>query len=122
MNIMAEVAIIFGICLMSEGIAAILPFVFPSSVISMLLLLALLFSGVVKQRHIDRVSRFFLDNMAFFFLPVCVGALEYLPILLECLLPFLFIVFLTTPLVYGVTAWVIQLMMRRRRKGGARHD
>ena len=41
MNIMGEVAIIFGICLLSEGISALLPFSFPASVISLLLLLLL---------------------------------------------------------------------------------
>ena len=47
MNIMAEIAIIFGICLISEGIAALLPIALPASVISLLLLLALLLSGLV---------------------------------------------------------------------------
>ena len=40
MNIMAELAIIFGICLVSEGISALLPIALPASVISMLVLLA----------------------------------------------------------------------------------
>ena len=121
MHIMGEVAIIFGICLLSEGISAILPFVFPASVISMVVLLLLLFSGIIKERHIERIAVFFLGNMAFFFLPACVGVMEHLPSLANCLLPFLFIAAVTTPLVYAVTAWVIQLMMRRR-KGGIRHD
>lgn len=66
---MAEIAIVFGVCLVSEGIAALLPFTFPASVISMILLLALLLSGIIKERHIDRVCRFFVGNMAFFFIP-----------------------------------------------------
>ena len=67
MNIMAELAIIFGICLVSEGISALLPIALPASVISMLVLLALLMAGIVKPRHIDRVCRFLVANMAFFF-------------------------------------------------------
>ena len=47
MNIMAELAIIFGICLVSEGISALLPIALPASVISMLVLLALLLAGIV---------------------------------------------------------------------------
>ena len=57
LNIMAELAIIFGICLLAEGIAAILPVAFPASVISLVLLLLLLLSGIIKDRHISRVSR-----------------------------------------------------------------
>ena len=112
MNIMGEIAVVFGVCLISEGISFLLPFPFPAGVISLVLLLLLLFSGVVKERHIGRVSGFLVDNMAFFFVPPCVAIMELLPYLL----PFLFIAVVTTPLVYLVTAWTIQLLIRR--KGG----
>lgn len=120
LNIMGEIAIIFGICLVSEGISTLLPIPFPASVISLLILLALLLCGAVKDRHIRRTCGFFTSNMAFFFIPPCVGILEHVSTLSAVLVPFLFISVITTPLVYLVTAWVIQLMMRMR-KGGARH-
>lgn len=119
---MAELAIIFGVCLASEGIAALLPISFPASVISMLLLFALLISGLLKQRHINRVCGFFVGNMAFFFIAPCVSLLEHVDTLLSALVPFLLVCILTTPLVYVVTAWVIQLMMAARRRKGAGHD
>lgn len=122
MSVMAELAIIFGICLVSEGIAAFLPFSFPASVISMLLLLAFLMSGLIKQRHIDRVCRFFVGNMAFFFISPCVGLMEHVDSLFSALVPFLIVCFLTTPLVYFVTAWVIQLMMAARRRKETNRD
>ena len=121
MNIMGEIAIIFGICLASEGISALLPIPFPASVLSMLILLALLLSGVVKDRHIRRSCGFFTSNMAFFFIPPCVGILEHVSTLSAVLIPFLIISIITTPLVYLVTAWVIQLMMKAQ-KGGLSHD
>ena len=111
MNIMAEIAIIFGICLISEGIAALLPIALPASVISLLLLLALLLSGLVKERHISRVCTFLVGNMAFFFVAPCVGLIEHLSTLAACLVPFLLIAIFTTPIVYAVTAWTVQLMM-----------
>ena len=73
MNIMAEFVVIFGVCLVSEGIAALLPVAFPASVIALLLLGLLLFTGIVKPEHIQRLSGFLVANMAFFFLPSCVG-------------------------------------------------
>lgn len=123
MTIMVELAIIFGICLISQGISALLPVSFPASVISMLLLLALLLSGVVKKHHIDRVSTFLIGNMAFFFIPPCVGLIDHAATLGSCLIPFLIIAALTTPLVYAVTAWSIQLMIRLMSgKEGSPHD
>ena len=117
---MGEIAIIFGICLVSEGISALLPFSFPASVLSLLILLALLLSGGVRDRHIRRTCGFFTSNMAFFFIPACVGIMDHMSPLSAVLVPFLVISVLTTPLVYLATAWVIQLMMRRREGGVGR--
>ena len=119
---MGEIAIIFGISLVSEGISALLPIPFPASVISMLILLGLLLSGTVKDRHIRRTCGFFTSNMAFFFLPPCVGILEHVGTLSSVLLPFLLICIITTPLVYLVTAWVIQGMMKLQARKAVRHD
>ena len=116
MNIMAQAAIIFGVCLISEGIAALLPLAFPASVIALLLLGLLLFTKILKPEHIQRLSGFLVANMAFFFLPSCVGVMEHAPAILRQLLPFLLISFLTTPLVYFVTSWVVQLLIRRARR------
>ena len=46
MNIMVELALIFGVCLAGEGISAVLPFAFPASVIAMLLL------GEIGRAHV----------------------------------------------------------------------
>lgn len=119
MNIMAEIAIIFGVCLFSEVISALIPVAFPASVIALLLLALLLFTGILKPDHIRRTSAFLIANMAFFFLPSCVGVMEHAPAILRQLAPFLLISFLTTPLVYFVTAWSVQLFIRRfGKKGG----
>lgn len=123
MNIMAEFVVIFGVCLVSEGIAALLPVAFPASVIALLLLGLLLFTRIIKPEHIQRVSGFLVANMAFFFLPSCVGVMEHAPAILRQLAPFLLISFLTTPLVYLATAWAVQWMIRRaRRKEGRSRD
>ena len=121
MNIMVELALIFGVCLAGEGISAVLPFAFPASVIAMLLLGALLFFKILKTRHIERASHFLAGNMAFFFLPTCVGVMEHADAILGQLAPFLLVSFLTVPLIYCVTAWVVQLLIRLTRKGGGSH-
>ena len=119
---MGELTVIFGLCLISEGISALIPVAFPASVIALLLLALLLFSGALKPEHIQRASSFLVANMAFFFLPSCVGVLEHAPAILGQLAPFLLISFLTVPLVYFVTAWVVQLLIRRTGRKKARHD
>ena len=115
MNIMGELALIFGICLVGEGVAALLPVAFPASVISMVLLMVLLLTGVVKDRHIQTASHFLVANMAFFFLPSFVGLLEHIELLKSQLVPLLLIVVLTTPVFYLITGWTVRLLMLRHR-------
>ena len=117
MNIMGQLALSFGLSLAGEGVAALLPVSFPSSVISMVLLMALLLTGVIKDKHIKTVSNFLVANMAFFFIPTFVGIVEHGTLLKSQALPLLVIVGLTTPVVYLVTGWTVQLLMLRRRKG-----
>ncbi len=114
---MSELAVIFGLCLISEGIVALLPVPFPASVIALLLLGLLLFSKLLKPEHIQKFSAFLVANMAFFFLPSCVEMMEHAPAILRQLLPFLLVVVLTTPVVYFPTAWTVQLLIRHSRKG-----
>lgn len=115
MNIMGELALIFGICLVGEGVATLLPVAFPASVISMVLLMVLLLTGVVKDRHIQTASHFLVANMAFFFLPSFVGLLEHIELLKSQLVPLLLIIVLTTPVVYLITGWTVRLLMLRHR-------
>lgn len=122
MHILGELALIFGLCLAGEGIAALIPVAFPASVVSLILLMVLLLTGVIKEKHIQTVSHFFVANMAFFFIPSFVETMEHGALLLSQALPLLVIVGLTTPLIYLVTGWTVQLIMLRRRKGGKPHD
>ena len=120
-NVMGELALIFGISLVGEGVAALLPVSFPASVISMILLMVLLLTGAVKERQIQSVSHFLIANMAFFF-PSLVGTMEHGAMLKSQVVPLLVIVGLTTPVVYLATSWTVQLMLRLfRRKGEENH-
>lgn len=121
-NPMEELALILVICLLGEGIAALLPVAFPASVISMVLLMLLLLCGAVKERQIQVTSKFLVVNMGIFFVPAVVGTIEYAELLSRQLLPFVVIVLVTTPVVYGITAWTVQLLMRWMRKEDGQDD
>lgn len=122
MDAMEELALILVLCLAGEGIAALLPVSFPASVISMVLLILLLFSGAVKERQIQVTSKFLVANMGIFFVPAVVDTIEYAEMLSRQLLPFVVIILITTPVVYGITAWTVQLLIRRMRKERNRND
>ena len=122
MKIICQIGVIFAVCWFSQLIEAALPVPFPASVIGMLLLLALLATGLLKIEHIREKADFLLANMAFFFIPSLVGTMEHGAMLKSQAVPILVIVGLTTPVVYLATAWTVQLMTRLLRgKGAKRH-
>ena len=121
MHVLAQICVIFAVCLAAEAISAVLPFAFPSSVLGMLLLLGLLLSKAVKPRQLRESSDFFLNHMPFFFIPTCVGILKYTDVLFRNFWAIVLISLLTTPLVFFVTGHVVQLTMKwMRRKEGAK--
>lgn len=120
MQVIQELALIFGVCLAGELAVSLLPFPFPASVAAMVLLMVLLLSGAVKQRQIQSVSQFLTANMGLFFVPSLVGALEHAETLKAWLLPFLAVTLLVTPAVYLAAGWSVQLLMRRG-KAGEKH-
>ena len=112
MRILAQIGIVLFVCLLGEAIAAVLPFPFPASVIGMVLLFLLLACKWLKPRHIQEKSNFLLSNMAFFFIPAGAGLLDYLDVLKANLVPLLVICLVTTPLVFLVTGWTVQAVMK----------
>lgn len=112
MPVLAQLCLIFGICLFSEGVAAVLPFPFPSSVISMLLLLLLFAAKIIKPAQLKESSGFLLDHMALFFLPACVSLMQYADVLFANFWVIVGISLLTTPLVFFITGQAVQLTIR----------
>jgi len=110
---------IFLICLIGNLISKVLPFPFPGSVISMILMFCLLLSGALKLEQISLASDFLLGNMAFLFVPTVVGIVEYFPVLLDNLVAFLVIIAVTTVLTFAATAYTVTAVIRllQRKKG-----
>ena len=118
MKIMMQIAIIFLLCLIGEVIAAILPFPFPASVISMILVFCFLLWGPLKVYHIRKQTDFLLDNMAFFFIPPAVSIVENLHYMEGKLGILIFICFITVFPTFAITAWTVTAMVKldERRK------
>ena len=116
MIIIRQGGIIFFVCWASQALEALLPFDFPASVIGMLLLLALLFSGALKVDHIREKSDFLLSNMAFFFIPAGVSIINYLDVLKSCALQLAAICLVSTVITFGATACGMKAALYLMRK------
>lgn len=118
MKILSQMGVIFAVCWVSQLIEAVLPFPFPASVIGMVLLLALLASGLLKVEHIQEKADFLLANMAFFFLPAGVSVINYFDVLRSSAAALVVICLVSTVVTFAATAWSIKLtlhLMERRK-------
>lgn len=120
MNILTQIGFFLGICLLGEGIAAILPFPFPSSVIAMAALFLLLCAKWLKPAQIQQTGDFLLKNMAFFFIPAGVGILESIDSLSGALGAFFAVCALTTVIVFFAAALAARgaMALQKRWKRG----
>lgn len=116
MKLLGQIGIVFGICLLGELIAAILPFTFPASIVSMALLFILLATKLLKIEHIEQKADFLLQNMAFFFIPAGVGILEHMQLLKGCWWRLLLICAITLLLVFASTAWTVSGVLALQRR------
>jgi holin-like protein len=86
---------------------------FPSSLSSMILLLILLLSGVLKEEYFTGgISDLILKNLAFFFLPPAVKVIDSLGILEGVWVKLILIMLISNILVMGVTGVVVQLFLK----------
>lgn len=122
MKILCQIAVIFSVCWLSTIIEFLLPFAFPASVISMILLFLLLVFKVVKVGHIREKSDFLLGNMAFFFIPAGVSVINYFDVLSKNLIPLLVICLVSTILTFAVTAYAVKLTIFLMNRGKKNHD
>lgn len=120
MKLLIQIGIVLGIYWLAEGIEAILPFPFPASVISLLLVLALLGLRVLKEEQIREKADFLLGNLGFFFLPVISSLINYVEVIWENAAAFITICIVSTVVTYLATAGAVRLtcrLMDKRKEG-----
>lgn len=121
MKILIQLGLLFGVCILGDLISAVLPFAFPGSVVSMLLMLLLLLSGFMKESAIEESANFFLKNMTFFFIPFAVGILRYAALIRSVWWQLLVVNVVSLLVCFAVSSWTVVLvtrlqdLLRRRR-------
>lgn len=111
MKIFRESIIIIGIYLIGEFISKFFSLPLPGNIIGLLILLTLLCTRVIKVEKIENVSRFFLDHLAFFFIPAGVGLLSSFDIIRDNLVSILILCLITTAIVIVCTGIIVQYII-----------
>lgn len=118
MKYLSQLTIILLIWFFGEVISDLLPIAIPGSIIGIILLFTLLEMKILKLSHVEDVSKFFLDNLAFFFIPPGISLINSLGILKANWLELSIVIGISTILVLSVSAlatdFVIKIQEKRR--------
>ncbi|WP_375058211.1 CidA/LrgA family protein [Zobellella sp. DQSA1] len=81
MKLIRDFAVILACLLVGKGIAALLPFAFPGSILGLFLLFFLLSTQLIPLAWVHDGGQLILRHMALLFIPVAAGLLGYADVL-----------------------------------------
>ncbi len=124
MKILKQAFVLFGICLIGQILAELIPVPFPGSVMSMVLLFILFILDWIKPKALKEVNAFLLENMAFFFIPSGVGIITQYDLIKNSVVQILIICIVSTVVTFAATAYTVKFVMgvqskARKKRGGA---
>lgn len=111
-------AILLALQWLSTEVIAFLGIPFPPPLLGMLILTALLCTGVIKENYIEDICTALIDKMALLFLPAGVSMILYLDVIKAELLPISLTVILSSIIILCSTALVLEMLLRKKEKGG----
>ena len=111
-------AIILFLQWLSTAIISFLGIPFPPPLLGMLILTALLCTGVIKENYIEDICTALIDKMALLFLPAGVSMILYLDVIKAELLPISLTVLISSVIILCSTALVLEMLLRKKEKGG----
>ena len=99
--------------ILSFSVNIILPNLFiPGSIIGMLLLISLLLLKIIKLKWVDSISTFFINNMAFFFVPSVVSLIAYFDIITPVLGRLILILLISFCLTFCAVGFTAKLTLK----------
>ena len=120
MRYLLQAVIIAAVTFAAELIKYFVPLPVPASIYGLLLLFALLKSGILKLEQIEDVGNLLLELMPLLLVPASVSVLTALDAIQRMLLPGLVMGFIGTTAVMLVTGLLSQWIIRR--KGEKSHE
>ena len=109
---MKQLGVLLACAVAGDAFSILLRGRLPGNVLGLTLLLLLLAYGPVRLGHIEDTADFLLHNMAFFFLPACLGVLEIFAEIKSEVFALLAVCVLTTFCTAAATAFTVHIALR----------
>lgn len=119
----AQLFLIWAVYQFSHFIVGLFHVPIPASVFGMILLYILLSSRIIQLRYIEKAAAFLNKHLAFFFVPIAVGLMEYGGLIKSIGLQLLLMIVGSTMIGLVITAGLTQFLIRKERtKDGQSHS
>lgn len=112
MNYIRQLGVLIACCVAGDALSILLHGALPGNVLGLTLLLLLLIFSPLRLDHVEHSAEFLLQNMAFFFLPACLGVLEIFAQIKSEILAMLAVCVLTTLCTAAATALTVHIVFR----------
>ena len=116
MKYLKQLGVLLACCAVGDALSILLRGALPGNVLGLTLLLLLLVLRPAHLRHVVDTSDFLLQNMAFFFLPACLGVLEIFAEIKSEILAILAVCVLTTLCTAAATTLTVHVVCRLQRR------
>lgn len=116
MKLFRQSIIILGVYIIGELISKGFNLPIPGNILGMLLLFTLLCTNVINVEKVEMVGNFFLDHLAFFFIPAGVALLNSFDMIKSSFIQIVIICLITTVIMIVVTGKVVQFISNKLNK------
>lgn len=122
MDILRQVIILFFVTFLGESLSRLLPFPVPGTIVSLLLFIFFLFTGLIKEEHVKEKTQFLFRYMSLVFLPPAINLLKHLDVLGQLWWKLLILCLLSTLFTFTMTALSYQILKRIFLRPSARRE
>lgn len=110
--IAAQIAVLWGFSVIGNLVVTVLHVPLPGNVVGMALFFAALAAGLVKERWFARSGSFLTKHIAFFFIPLVVGIVDYAPLVARSGVPIVVALVTSTAIGIVVTSSIAERLVR----------
>ena len=121
LQVPVQVALYAGLFIISDQLVRVFHLPLPANIVGMILLLAMIMLRIMPVRWVQAGSRWLLAEMLLFFVPAVVAVVNYAQLLMIDGWRIFLVIALSTMMVLGATAWVVDKVYRFEMKR-MRHD
>ncbi|HMM69404.1 CidA/LrgA family protein [Gudongella oleilytica] len=116
MTELKQLGIILLLLWIGQTVQGIFGLALPGNVLGMLLLLILLVTGLLKLKHVERVTEVLLGHLSFLFVPSIVGVMTVAYLFKGNVIKIFIIVFFSIIVVMVTSGRTVQWMLQRKNR------